>query len=200
MTGLPPVAIAIQREHPQLLVLQDERGDMFDTEQWGAILSPAQDDGSSIYRYLLWRIFDPTLPRLVVLMLNPSRATHLEGDRTVDGLIRRARRMGYGSIFVINCFAYRATDPDDMRLADDPVGPANDNIIGIVLDQDVDLLCAWGVNATHRGREKEVKCAISSGRARPHVLRLCASGAPEHPLYIPSAIGLSPWRPTCPAI
>ena len=180
---------------PGLRMYIDDRGDMFSSEQWGAILSPEMD-GFSTYRYLLWRVFDTTLPLLFVLMLNPSKATHDTGDRTVDGLVRRVRRMGYGGIVVVNCFAYRATDPADMKRAEDPVGPANDNIIEIVLSQDVDLLCAWGANATHRNREKEVTCAISSGRARPHMLRLCASGAPEHPLYIQLATGLSRWDPS----
>jgi hypothetical protein len=189
----PDVAVRIMRDNPELLMLVSERGDMFDPQQWGAILSPPQDDGTSVYRYLLWRVTDPTKPLLFVIMLNPSRATHEQGDRTIDGLMRRAAALGYGGLVVMNCFAYRATDPADMRRATDPVGPRNDNIIQAVLEQDVDLLCAWGVNAVHMDRERKVRCAISCGRARPHVLRLCASGAPEHPLYIPSALGLKPW-------
>ena len=169
-----------------------------DPQEWGAVLSQADADGNSQFRYLLWRITDTELPLLMVMMLNPSRATHEQGDRTVDGLMRRAARLGYGGVLVMNCFAYRATDPAEMKKAEDPVGPANDDIVAAILAEDADLLCAWGVNATHRDREREVKCSISSGRARPHVLRLCASGAPEHPLYIPSALGLTPWSGKAP--
>lgn len=194
----PDIAMRIIEAHPELLLRTTDRSDMFSTELWGAILSPERE-GFSEYRYLLWRVFDTSLPLLYVMMLNPSKATHEQGDRTADGLVRRARRLGFGGIVIINCFAFRATDPSDMRRADDPVGPANDDIIDMVLSEDVDLLCAWGVNATHREREKEVKCAIRSKGCRPHVLRLCASGAPEHPLYIPLATGLSPWEPSFPA-
>lgn len=197
MKELTAALHAITAAHPDLAVHITDRGDMFSAQEWGAVLSP-EVDGFAPYRYLLWRVFDPSLPLLVVLMLNPSKATHEQGDRTIDGLIRRAARMGYGGIVVANCFAYRATDPADMKKVEDPVGPVNDNVIGILLSQDVDLLCAWGVHATHRDREKEVRCAISSGRARPHVLRLCVSGAPEHPLYIPAATGLSRWEPASP--
>ena len=191
----PDVVLRVARENPDLELHVSRIGDMFQPQEWGALLSAPDLNGVSVYRYMLWRVTDPTLPLLVVLMLNPSRATHDQGDRTVDGLMRRAARLGYGGILVVNCFAYRATDPADMRRADDPQGPANDNVIATVLDEEVDLLCAWGVNASHRDREREIRCAISSGRARPHVLRLCGNGAPEHPLYIPSALGLSPWCP-----
>lgn len=197
MTILPSVIADILAAHPELKAFAEERGDMFSTEQWGAVLSE-EIEGFAIYRYVLWRIFNDALPMLIVLMLNPSKATHDRGDRTVDGLMRRARRMGYGGIMVVNCFAYRATDPGDMKRAEDPVGPANDSVIAIILSQDADLLCAWGVNATHREREKEVKCVISSAEARPHTLRLCANGAPEHPLYIPLATGLTPWEVNSP--
>lgn len=189
----PDVVLRVIARHPGLEAHSVTIGDMFAPQEWGAVLSPRGEDGYSTYRYLLWRVMDPAKPILIVMMLNPSRATHEQGDRTVDGLMRRATAMGYGGIIVINCFAYRATDPSDMRRAADPVGPENDVITSMVLDQEADLLCAWGVNATHRERERAVKCAISSGRAKPHALRLCANGAPEHPLYIPSALGLSPW-------
>lgn len=197
----PAVVRAVLDARPELLLRVDERRpSLFETEEWGALMSPEGEDDVSVYRYLLWRVFDEALPLLVVLMLNPSTATHLKGDPTADGLMRRARRLGYGGILVANCFAFRARDPADMRKADDPVGPANDDVLGVVLDQDADLLCAWGANGMHRGREGEVRCAISSGRARPHALRLCAGGAPEHPLYIPSAIDPWPWDPISAAI
>lgn len=183
--------------HPELEMHEVEKGDLFGSERWGAVLSPAED-GQSLYRYLLWRLYDETKPLLAVLMLNPSKATHEMGDRTVDGLLRRAKRRGYGGILIMNCFAFRATEPADMKRAKDPIGPANDDVIGIVLEESLDLLCAWGVNAVHMDREKEVKCAILSGNAKPHVLRLCANGAPEHPLYIPASKELERWSFNCP--
>lgn len=182
-------------DRPELVMLVDQRGDMFSSEEWGAVLSEPGEDGISIYRYLLWRIFDPSLPVLLVVMLNPSVATHLQGDRTIDGLMRRARRFGYGGVVVANCFAFRATEPQVMRKAKDPVGPHNDAVLDLIFAQPLDVLCAWGVNATHLDRERNVTCTMENGTARPHVLRLCAGGAPEHPLYVPAAIAPSPWQP-----
>lgn len=193
MLATPAAARRLVEEIPGLLLREERRGDLLEPQTWGAVLGPEGSDGQSEYRYMLWRIFDPLLPILVVLMLNPSGATHSQGDRTVDGLVRRARRLGYGGILVVNCFAWRAKDPSCMRRAPDPVGPANDRTIELALDQEVDLLCAWGTNATHLGREEKIRCLISEGRARPHWLRLCAGGAPEHPLYLPYALTPTPW-------
>lgn len=189
----PEAATILIESAPHLVVMNDERGDLFSPEYWGAIFSPPID-GYSTHRYMLWRIFDPNLPLLAVLMLNPSKATHLEGDRTISILMRRCKEMGYGGILVINCFAWRATKPADMKLVGEAaIGPDNDLVISTVLAEPVDLLCAWGVNASHLGREKEVRWLISKGRAKPHWLRLCAGGEPEHPLYLPSELGLSLW-------
>lgn len=193
MNGIPRAALRLIEEAPHLIMLNDERGDLFSLEQWGAVFGP-EINGFSPHRYMLWRVFDEQRPLLVVIMLNPSKATHLTGDRTIDGLIRRARAMGYGGILVVNCFAWRATDPADMkREGERAIGEENDLAIAIAVDQDLDVLCAWGVNAMHLEREKRVRCLISEGRAKPHWLRLCGGGAPEHPLYLPSALGLTPW-------
>lgn len=189
----PPPALRLVREASGLVLLEQMTGDLLEPQSWGAVFSAPTCTGESQYRYMLWRIFDTRLPMLVVIMLNPSTATHMDGDRTVDGLVRRARRLGYGGILVVNCFAWRARDPQAMRKAANPVGPENDRAIAIALDQEVDVLCAWGTNATHLGREKKIRCLISGGRARPHWLRRCAGGAPEHPLYLPSGLALTPW-------
>lgn len=194
MRRLELIVAAVLETAPELIAHHGQQEDLFNPQQWGAILSAPNEDGVALYRYLLWRIWDEDKPLLLVIMLNPSTADHLTGDRTADGLMRRARRLGYGGIIIANCFAFRATEPEDMEAAVDPVGPRNNQILQIILDTEGDLLCAWGVKAVHRNREKEVKCAISSGKARPHMLRLCVNGAPEHPLYIPSDLGLSPWQ------
>ena len=62
-------------------------------------------------------------------MLNPSTATEVQNDPTVERCERRARALGFGAFRVTNIFAFRATDPKVMRAEADPVGPANDAAI-----------------------------------------------------------------------
>ena len=81
------------------------------------------------YRYSLTRIWDQTGQRVMFVMLNPSTATEVQNDPTVERCERRARALGFGGFRVTNIFAWRDTDPRQMRAAADPVGPGNDAAI-----------------------------------------------------------------------
>ena len=81
------------------------------------------------FRYMLTRVWDSDGPRALFIMLNPSTADEIRNDPTVERCERRARALGFGAFRVCNIFAFRATDPKDMRAADDPVGPENDMAI-----------------------------------------------------------------------
>ena len=98
MRRLELIIAAVIEAAPELVVHQSQKEDFFNPQKWGAILSPENEEGIALYRYLLWRIWDDDKPLLLVIMLNPSTADHLAGDRTADGLMRRARRLGYGGI------------------------------------------------------------------------------------------------------
>lgn len=187
----PPPAAALMELHPDLLLRTSVRSTLFEIESWGAIFSP---DEHNAHRYMLWRVWDQGLPLFIALMLNPSKADELANDNTVAGICKRAKAMGFGGVLVINCFAFRATDPTDMKKARDPVGAANDDAISIACDmQDAFLLCAWGVNATHMNRNEDVKCLIRNGKARANALELSSEGHPKHPLYLPHALQPFEW-------
>ena len=78
------------------------------------------------YRYVLTRTWDAAGRRALFVMLNPSTATEMQNDPTVERCERRARALGFGAFRVVNIFAFRATDPRVMRMQSDPIGPAND--------------------------------------------------------------------------
>ena len=81
------------------------------------------------YRYALTRVWQPQGRKAVFIMLNPSTATEVQNDPTVERCERRARALGFGAFRVTNIFAWRDTDPQKMRAAADPVGPGNDAAI-----------------------------------------------------------------------
>ena len=91
-----------------------------------AVYSPCER-----YRYLLTRTWDRAGPKALFVMLNPSTATELQNDPTVERCERRARALGFGAFRVTNIFAFRATDPRVMRADPDPVGPGNDAAIAV---------------------------------------------------------------------
>ena len=81
------------------------------------------------YRYALTRVWDQSASRVVFVMLNPSTATEVQNDPTVERCERRARSLGFGGFRVTNIFAWRDKDPKNMRMAKAPVGPENDTTI-----------------------------------------------------------------------
>ena len=81
------------------------------------------------YRYSLTRIWNKKAEKLHFVMLNPSTATEIQNDPTVERCERRARTLNFGSFRVTNIFAWRDTDPKKMKLAKDPVGLQNNKAI-----------------------------------------------------------------------
>ena len=136
------------------------------------------------YRYSLTRTWDEAGKRVLFVMLNPSTATEVQNDPTVERCERRARTLGYGAFCVCNIFAYRATDPKVMRAQADPTGPANDAAIIEASNWADDIVCAWGTHGEHLQRGPEME-RILRGLNKPLThLGLSKAGHPKHPLYI----------------
>ncbi|WP_420005862.1 DUF1643 domain-containing protein [Arenibacterium sp. LLYu02] len=136
------------------------------------------------YRYSLTRIWEPAGKRVMFVMLNPSKATEVQNDPTIERCERRARALGFGGFRATNLFAFRATDPRDMRAATDPEGPQNMAILREGLDWADTVICAWGTHGAHLGQGARVAAELrKTGRALHH-LGLSKAGFPKHPLYI----------------
>jgi hypothetical protein len=136
------------------------------------------------YRYALTRIWQADAPRAQFVMLNPSTATEIQNDPTVERCERRARALGFGSFRVSNIFGFRATDPKVMRAATDPIGPENDSAIASGASWADQVICAWGVHGRHLARGAEVEALLrATGKPLWH-LGLTQNGDPRHPLYV----------------
>jgi hypothetical protein len=144
------------------------------------------------YRYVLTRRWGPGRKALFV-MLNPSTATEVQNDPTVERCERRARALGYGAFRVTNIFAFRATDPKVMRAEADPVGPANDAAILESLPWADMVLCAWGNHGLHINRGADVAALLRKAKAPLWHLGLTGQGQPRHPLYVGYDQQPQPW-------
>jgi hypothetical protein len=111
---------------------------LFDSQPGWADLSPC-----GTYRYLLGRRVGDGQRAALFVMLNPSTADASDDDPTIRRCRRFARREGCGLLEVVNLFAYRATDPVALRLAEDPVGPANDHFISKAVERAALVVVAW---------------------------------------------------------
>lgn len=136
------------------------------------------------YRYLLTRVWNPEGRKALFILLNPSTATEVQNDPTVERCERRARALGFGGFRVTNIFAWRDTDPKKMRAAADPVGPENDAAIVESCPWADQIIAGWGAHGEHMQRGAQVE-ALLRGVGRPvHHLGLTKAGHPKHPLYI----------------
>lgn len=146
------------------------------------------------WRTLLWRCWDKARPVANFLMLNPSTADETVLDPTCARARDYARRWGYGTLLVTNVFAWRATDPGELRAAADPVGAGNDAAILSAARRAQLVVCAWGNHGVHLDRAAHVTRLLRQGGMTLHVLRLNAGGEPAHPLYLPGRLRPRPWR------
>lgn len=168
-----------------------------------AVLSPC-----GTYRYRLTRSWNETLPMLGWIMLNPSTADASVDDPTIRKCIGFAKRGGFGSIVVTNLFAFRATDPKELkkraprtrarkgeraRDLSEIVGPENDTHIVAAVGEALRTICAWGAHGEFGNRDRDVLLMLQregafDGWERPSwLIRLDVTqdGAPRHPLYLP---------------
>lgn len=146
------------------------------------------------YRYSLTRVWDVSGPKVMFVMLNPSTATEVQNDPTIERCERRARSLGFGGFRATNIFAYRATDPRDMRAAADPAGPDNETAILEGLDWADQVVCAWGTNGAHRNQGPRIEVLLRSRGQALFQLGLSKAGHPKHPLYIAYSQVPQPWE------
>lgn len=148
------------------------------------------------YRYTLTRLWDPVLPSMTLVMLNPSTADAFKNDPTATRGVGFARDLGHGGLDILNAYAFKATKPTDLWLADDPVGPENDDHLRKAFSNAREggglVIAAWGVHAKPLRVHAVVRLAGEAG-VQLHALAVTKSGAPGHPLYLPATAQPRPW-------
>lgn len=120
--------------------------------------------------------------------LNPSTADETVNDPTITRCINFAKAWGYGSLHMLNLFAFRATDPTVMKAQGGAaVGPRNDEYLVSAARRAGLVVAAWGTHGVFRGREAQVRQAMAGENLNLSVLRLTKHGHPQHPLYLPGS-------------
>lgn len=155
------------------------------THERNGTFSTAVYSDCEAYRYALTREWSASGGRIAFVMLNPSTASELRNDPTIEGCERRARQMGAGAFQVVNLFAYRATDPRDLKAANAPLGPENDAVLRQAAEWADQVICGWGVHGAHQGRGPAVEAMLREGGVDLYHLGLSKDGHPRHPLYRP---------------
>lgn len=138
------------------------------------------------YRYILWRRWDMSKPKVMFIGLNPSTANEFVNDHTITTVMRYAKDWGFGQVFMCNLFAYISTDPKALLSVKDTIGEFNDEYLRTARALSKEVIFAWG-GFKVGDRDKQVirmfpnaKCICHNSDGTPHhPLRLSASLKPE---------------------
>ncbi len=148
----------------------------------GAVMSIDQ-----AYRYQLTRRWGDDEASVTWVMLNPSTADADVDDPTIRRCIGFSRSWGFDALTVVNLFAYRATDPKALALADEPVGQVNYRHVREAIEDSAGVVCAWGAHA-RKVRQFPYTPDVRDLAARCRVPVFCLgttkAGDPRHPLYL----------------
>lgn len=150
-------------------------------------------DEARLYRYVLvhdWRdaLFPEPEKPVAWIGLNPSTADEASLDPTLRRIKAFSAGWGFNSFRMLNLFAFRATEPEDMKAARDPVGPENDAALIEHTEGCRYVVCAWGNDGAFSGRAAAVIGALWAAGRSLVALRITGAGHPGHPLYLPAKL------------
>jgi hypothetical protein len=155
-----------------------------------AVFSPDR-----LYRYVLTRIWDPTVVPAMFVGLNPSTADETKDDPTIRRCMRFARDWGYGGLLMGNLYGLRSTHPCGLYTDDDssPVDDVDGRNDGWLTQMSGDagiVVAAWGAT-THPipGRA----CRVAEAVGEMLCLGVTKDGHPRHPLYVRADMRPEPW-------
>jgi hypothetical protein len=115
-------------------------------------------------------------------MLNPSTANAFLDDRTIERIIGFSRAWGYDGLAVGNLYSFRATDPDELQRAEDPIGPLNDVYVRNMATVAETVVVAWGA---HSFVCPAIPARMLQTIGKPVMcLGTTKAGHPRHPLYL----------------
>lgn len=156
-------------------------------------LSTAKFSPCGLYRYELrreWKARGARGRTMVFVGLNPSTADENKDDPTIRRILGFADDWGFGTLVMLNVFAFRSTDPKALHLRAasrlEVVGPDNDATIARAFEENRKgrLVVGWGAHGLLLERGRRVAEMARAIHGRPQCLGRTESGEPKHPLYL----------------
>jgi hypothetical protein len=150
-----------------------------------------EDNGAAFsecgkYRYALWRIWNPELPFVMFIGLNPSTANQVDDDPTIRRVKRFAKDWGYGGVYMMNCFPFVTAYPKELvfGITEETTFRNYTWLINMSL-RCSETIFAWG-NFKELGKKDTAPIIELFPKAK--ALQLNANGSPKHPLYVKADI------------
>lgn len=128
--------------------------------------------------------------------LNPSTADEHQDDHTIRRCMNLAGSWGAGGIVMLNLYAYRATHPESLWVAPDPIGDENDTYILRVCKEAQTAIACWGGFPQAERRIENVVRMLSGNGVSLSILGMTKDGYPRHPSRMPNGATPLPWAPS----
>jgi hypothetical protein len=143
--------------------------------------------GDDKVRYVLGKpgIYD----NLLVVGLNPSTATPKQLDPTIKRISKIAQREKFGGWMVINLYAMRTPNPDELPVERDMKLSENNLRVIEWIDNKYNIgriYAAWGTNIEKRTYLlEECQKIVDATEEEWYTRGRTRYGHPKHPLYVP---------------
>lgn len=147
-------------------------------EGFGAAFSECRQ-----YRYALWRVWNPDVPLVMFIGLNPSTANETKPDPTIRRVMNFACTWGYGGVVMMNLFAIVSSKPSILTEHSDPVRK-NDLWLPAIAARCDKVVFAWGAFKQAKTRTDQVIAMFPDA----YCLKKTQDGSPWHPLFVPKII------------
>ena len=134
------------------------------------------------YRYVLWRVWDDSLPKVMFIGLNPSTANEDSDDPTIRRVKTFAKSWGFGGVYMLNLFTYVTAYPEELKKCDNALLNADKYLMEYAAKSER-IIFAWGNFKECKERAKKVLQMFSG-----YMLIKNKDGSPRHPLYVPGNV------------
>lgn len=138
------------------------------------------------HRFTLFRYWGNPEDYACGICMNPSGAAEDVGDRTVNGMVRRAQEhWGVGAYYQLNVMSIRGTYSSDLATTAVVNLPDNDDWIRRIAARARIVVLGWGNTGYKSGRGPAVEAILREvcDPAKVFCFRKTAKGFPVHPLY-----------------
>lgn len=132
------------------------------------------------YRYMLIKAWDENKPKAVMIGINPSKATHLKGDNTATNAMNCFIDSGYGTMIIVNLFAFMSTKTEGLSKREKLYEDLNNDYIQKACEEADTVLVAWGYEKEHIRRKQEVDKILNQSRHKVKCFKTKENKKPCH--------------------
>ncbi len=176
------------------------------------------DEETGAHRYHYVRVWDAKLPRVLYVMLNPSKGTVQKPDPTMRQCVHFAQAQGFGGVEIVSLYGFMAPKPPELKRvarADlaRAIGPRNDSHVRDAMRRfaatitgeraqgkpESRVVLAWGAHASHTvGHAERVRFVRGLCEENVAIVAQCLGqtkdGSPIHPLMLPHDLRFTAYR------